>query len=183
MYIPALAYWNDFPHNPDNPETRGSSLIYVNVILLFFALLTFSLRIYTRAWISRSLGWDDLAMALGVLFTVGLSLDVVLANLEYYWYELSRTWSTLLLIESRGRHIYDLPLTYKAISSVMKTQMAGKVLFSAATFFTRVALLLFYYRLVVDTGLKWFKRALYAAFIFDFATFISFVNLSIFACT
>ena len=85
MYIPALSYWSEYTHNPNHPDTRGYSLIYVNVILLFFALLTFTLRIYTRAYISRSLGWDDLAMAIAVLFTVGLSLDVVLANLEYYW--------------------------------------------------------------------------------------------------
>jgi hypothetical protein len=65
----------------------------------------------------------------------------------------------------------------------MKTQMAGKVLFSAATFFTRVALLLFYYRLVVDTGLKWFKRVIYASLLFDVATFIAFVVLSVFPCT
>jgi hypothetical protein len=85
MYIPALSYWDDYSHNTIDPITRGYSLIYVNVVLLFFALLTFSLRIYTRAYISRSLGWDDLAMAIGVLCTVGLALDVVLANMEYYW--------------------------------------------------------------------------------------------------
>jgi hypothetical protein len=79
--------------------------------------------------------------------------------------------------------MWDLPLTYRAIAQVQKTQMAGKVLFSAATFFTRVALLLFYYRLTVDTGLHWFKRCLHAAFFFDVAIFIAFVVLSIFACS
>lgn len=79
--------------------------------------------------------------------------------------------------------MWDIPLTYQAIGQVMKTQMAAKVLFSTASFFTRIALLLFYYRLIVDTGLKWFKRALYVAFAFDFAVFVAFVVLSLFACT
>lgn len=81
-----LDLWADHSHNFANPVTRGYSLVYVNVILLFVALLLFSLRMYTRAFISRSLGWDDLAMTAGVVFTIGLSLDVVLANLQYYWY-------------------------------------------------------------------------------------------------
>jgi magnesium-transporting ATPase (P-type) len=85
MYLPALEYWDEYPHHPDNPHIRGYSLIYVNIILLFFALFTFSLRIFTRTFISRSLGWDDLALTLGVIFTIGLSVDVALANLEYYW--------------------------------------------------------------------------------------------------
>jgi hypothetical protein len=79
--------------------------------------------------------------------------------------------------------MWDIPFNNIAVGVVFKTQMAAKVMFSTATFFTRVALLLFYYRLIVDTGLKWFKRALYAAFAFDFAVFIVFVVLSIFACT
>jgi hypothetical protein len=86
MYLPALNYWDEYPHNPDNPHIRGYSLIYVNIILLFFALFTFSLRIFTRTFISRSLGWDDLALTLGVIFTIGMSVDVALANLEYYWF-------------------------------------------------------------------------------------------------
>jgi hypothetical protein len=86
MHIPALDYWNEYAHNTEDPSTRGYSLVYVNIILLFFALMIFSLRIYTRAFVSRSLGWDDLAMSIGVLFTIGLSLDVVLANLQFYWF-------------------------------------------------------------------------------------------------
>lgn len=81
-----LEPWVGHAGNLTNPVTRGYSLVYVNVILLFVALILFSLRMYTRAFISRSLGWDDLAMTLGVMFTIGLSLDVVLANLQYYWY-------------------------------------------------------------------------------------------------
>jgi hypothetical protein len=77
--------WTTHTSNFDNPSTRGFSLVYLNVILLFMALITFSLRMYTRAFISRSLGWDDLAMTIGVMFTIGLSLDVVLANLQFYW--------------------------------------------------------------------------------------------------
>jgi hypothetical protein len=185
MYLPALDYWDEYSHNTVNPNTRGYSLIYVNIILLFFALFTFSLRIFTRTFISRSLGWDDLALTLGVIFTIGLSVDVALANLEYYWLvDLFPALSSYTdYYGNRGRHIWDVPYTLEALASVLKTQMAGKALFSAATFFTRVALLMFYYRLVVDSGLKGFKRALYAAFIFDFATFITFLLLAIFSCT
>jgi hypothetical protein len=85
MHFPALDVWNDHPHNPVDPSTRGNSLVYVNLILLFVAMVTFTLRTYTRAFVSRSLGWDDLALTIGLVFTIGLSIDVTLANLEFFW--------------------------------------------------------------------------------------------------
>lgn len=42
-----------------NPETRDSSLLIVNSILLILASIVFFLRLYTRIFIKRWFGWDD----------------------------------------------------------------------------------------------------------------------------
>jgi hypothetical protein len=73
------------PHNFTNPETRGQGLVIGNAILIGFVSTFFFLRVYTRITITRSLGWDDVAVALGFLFTVGLTADVILADREFYW--------------------------------------------------------------------------------------------------
>lgn len=60
--------------------------------------------------------------------------------------------------------------------------MAAKVFFVFATFFTRVSLLSFYYRLLHDTTMKTYRMVLHAVGIFNGMVFIAFVILAIFEC-
>jgi hypothetical protein len=60
--------------------------------------------------------------------------------------------------------------------------MAAKELFVIAVTFTRFSLLLFYYRLVSDTGLRHFRKLLHLAMAFNMAILLSFTGLTIFSC-
>ncbi|KAF2665236.1 hypothetical protein BT63DRAFT_87991 [Microthyrium microscopicum] len=152
------------PPNYTNPVTRGPAILYVNGVLLVICTIFVLLRFYSRTFIKRSLGWDDLSLLLGYIFAVGLAANVMLANNVYYW----------------NRHIWDIPLT--SVHSLGKTAMAAKVLFTVAVTFIRMALLLFYYRLVKNTGMNWFKWVIHSAMAFNIAIFIAFTLLSIFQC-
>jgi len=74
------------PPNYDNPVTRGPALVVVNAVLLFFATVAYTLRIYTRRAIQSSLRWDDLSITVAFVLMVGLSAAVMLANESFYWY-------------------------------------------------------------------------------------------------
>lgn len=58
----------------------------------------------------------------------------------------------------------------------------GKVLFTFAATFTRLSLIFFYYRLVQDTNIRWFRVLLDLSIILNVAICIVFVLLSIFLC-
>lgn len=45
--------------NFDNPASRGQGVIVAGVVLLLLSLLFVSIRLYTRIWVTRALGWDD----------------------------------------------------------------------------------------------------------------------------
>jgi hypothetical protein len=60
--------------------------------------------------------------------------------------------------------------------------IAAKALFILATCFTRLSLLIFYHRLVSETNLKFFRRTIQAAMVFNFGVGAAFVPLSIWLC-
>jgi hypothetical protein len=95
---------------------------------------------------------------------LGLNTAVILANDKYYW----------------DRHIWDIPLA--GIPSVGKIAMAAKALFVCAAFFTRLSLLCFYYRLLIDTGLDTYRWMLHGTMTFNFMIFLVFLPLSVFQC-
>ena len=63
-----------------------------------------------------------------------------------------------------------------------KTALAAKELFMAAVSFIRIALLLFYYRLVADTNMRQMRWMLHFTVAFNFAVLIAFTFLTIFQC-
>lgn len=60
--------------------------------------------------------------------------------------------------------------------------MAAKELFSVAVTFIRMALLLFYYRLVGDTSLRHFRWALHFTMVLNMAVLIAFTFLTLLQC-
>lgn len=78
------------------------------------------------------------------------------------------------------RHIYDIP--FAKITPTAKIALAAKAIFTSAATFTRLSLLCFYYRLVQDSGKKWFVWTIHANVAFSVAIFITFICLAIFQC-
>ncbi|KAF9634705.1 hypothetical protein BFW01_g5600 [Lasiodiplodia theobromae] len=96
--------------------------------------------------------------------TVGLTVNVIIANKHYYW----------------DRHVWDVPIT--AFTGVLKVAFSAKLIFVYASTFTRQSLLCFYYRLVADSGIKWFGWALHATVFLNVAAVITFTCLGIWQC-
>ena len=71
--------------NYDNPVTRGPALLIVNSIFISLAVITVVARIYTRIVIKRWFGIDDVFILLALLFTLGLTAVVILANQRFGW--------------------------------------------------------------------------------------------------
>jgi len=71
--IDVLATWP--PPNYTNPVTRGPSAVILIIILSSFVLVAVSLRVYTRLWVQRWSGFDDLFMVLAVVRCYVPSID------------------------------------------------------------------------------------------------------------
>lgn len=150
--------------NYENPVTRGHTLVVVNAIFLGLVIVTVGLRLYTRLVVKRWFGLDDIFILLALLFTIGLTTVVLLANRHYGW----------------DRHAYDI--LFDKFVPTSKIAMSAKVVFTAAATFTRLSLHCFYYRLVADSGKTWFKWLIHANVVYTVGIFISFTFIAIFLC-
>lgn len=183
MRLPPLDVISNWPTpNYENPDTRGSASLIVNVIFIILVGITVALRFWCRTAVKQWFGADDVMIALATvrmgssstgsldthsaqIFTIGLAVVVILANDQYGW----------------DRHIWDIPVQYYENASIIA--MTAKVVFTLAATFTRLSLCMFYYRLVKDSGIIWFKWVVHANFAFSIGICISFVFLVIFLCT
>jgi hypothetical protein len=84
------------------------------------------------------------------------------------------------LIE-QDRHVWDIPLA--KIAPTSKIAMSAKIIFAGAATFTRLSLHCFYYRLVKDSGMTWFRWLIHANVAYTLAIFISFPFIAVFLCT
>jgi hypothetical protein len=86
MQLPPVDVLLSWPTpNYDNPVTRGPALVIVNSIFISLATITVAARIYTRIVIKRWFGIDDVFILLALLFTLGLTAVVILANQRFGW--------------------------------------------------------------------------------------------------
>ncbi|KAH5690820.1 hypothetical protein HBI23_013520 [Parastagonospora nodorum] len=150
--------------NYENPKTRGPALAIVNYTLAAVTIITVALRLYTRVFIKRWFGLDDVFIILALIFTLGLTAVVLLANQKYGW----------------DRHVYDIP--FNIIEPASKIAMIAKIVFTCAATFTRLSLHCFYYRLVTDTGKTWFRWLIHANVAYTLGIFISYPFIAIFLC-
>ncbi|KAH7126850.1 hypothetical protein B0J11DRAFT_287720 [Dendryphion nanum] len=164
-YVPPEVLLSFPTPNYDDPVTRGHALLVVNSIFVALTVVVVCMRMYTRIYLKRWFGVDDVFILLALVFTLGLTAAVLLANRNFGW----------------DRHIYDIPLTQ--IEPTLKIGMAAKVLFVAAASFTRLSLLSLYYRLVYNARIRGYIWAIHANTAFTVAIFIAFVFLAVFLCT
>jgi hypothetical protein len=167
------------PPNYDHPHTRGHALIVTNGVLIAISVLVVSIRFYTRIAIKRSFGSDDTFIGLALvdfpptpltsaesyqLCAIGLTTAVLLGNIRYGW----------------DRHIWDMPLDL--VTSALKMAFVSKILFSLAATFTRLSLLCFYSRLVVNSGIRWFNTVIVVSHGFVVMVGVVFVGLTVWQC-
>lgn len=151
--------------NYKDPITFGNAALIVNIIFMSLSVPVVALRIWTRAYMRRWLGWDDFWCVVGLIFAVGFSVATILADYVY----------------GSNVHIWDIQISNLEI--ILQIAMATKVLFTCAGTAIRQSLLCFYLRLIGEAGMKRFRWAIHSVTALNISVGISFTILCIFQCT
>lgn len=169
--------------NYENPPTRGNALIIVNSIFIGLTILAVGLRVYVRTTVNRWVGADDYCIIIALVFAIGLAVSVLLANVSYGW----------------DRHVWDIRLeliasTFLLIPLTSWSALIGmtlesyqiafttKCVFALAAMFTRMSLMLFYYRLVKDSGMHKYRMVIHASQVFSVIVGLFLCFLTIWQC-
>ncbi|KAI5780314.1 hypothetical protein DFH27DRAFT_340249 [Peziza echinospora] len=149
------------PPNVDNPISRADSLRAGLVVAEALALAIIVLRLYTRVFVVRGLGLDDLLIGLASTLSIG-TLCIALKGLSNGW----------------GVHVWDLELDVRVQGS--KFIYFAIVGFIPVTYLTKMSILLSYIRISPNIQ---FRNRVYALIII--ITLSSFATLipTIFQCT
>ncbi|KAL1799857.1 hypothetical protein ACET3X_000199 [Alternaria dauci] len=115
-------------------------LIPMTVLVIGFI----SCRFYCRTVLVNTLGWDDWAMLVASVMSVGSNIMLIISMLPEY---------------QMGYHLWDI--SPSRLSGTMKSAqmgMATQLLFTAIITFMKVAILLTYFRIFPSRLDKWFCR-------------------------
>lgn len=99
----------------------------------------------------------------------------------YRWRSFFKSFHDEPLANPRGaRHAWDIPLSMGKTS--FHVAFYAKLCFLFAGFFTAQSLLAFYYRLIQESGVRWFRIALHCSVVFNLLAWLPFVFTEIFVC-
>ncbi|KAG9230789.1 hypothetical protein BJ875DRAFT_384378 [Amylocarpus encephaloides] len=130
-----------------NPKTRGNAKIILNVVLYSVLVCFLSLRIFTRTYLRKIFGPDDILILLALLPTTAFFVISVLADTKFNW----------------TRHSYDIPLDQ--ISTGLKMVLITEVVFALACTLTKLSMLMFVRRILNSASLLWRRITLLAILI------------------
>ncbi|KAK5108050.1 hypothetical protein LTR62_008824 [Meristemomyces frigidus] len=168
MRLPPLDVLLTWPApNYVDPPTRGNACLIVNVVFITLVLITVALRFYCRLAAGTILRWgvDDYMILLALFWTLVLTALVISAETTYGW----------------NLHVWDIPVHLVTKANIIA--FLAKLVFVLAATFTRLSLCAFYYRLVQDSGIMWFKNVIHVTNAFTVATCVAFLFLGVFLCT
>ncbi|KAF2721800.1 hypothetical protein K431DRAFT_63989 [Polychaeton citri CBS 116435] len=165
MRLPPLDVLISWPRpNYVDPVTRSTALLVTNGIFVSGMVLAVGLRFYSRIKVKNWYGVDDGFIAVATVFAVALCVVVIIGNEMFCW----------------DRHTWDVP--WNKIKGAMIIAFVAKIAFTLAATTTRISLLCLYYRLVQDSGIRWFRWALHLTLAYLVAICVMFVFLVIFGC-
>jgi len=144
------------PHPTRQPEILATTITLAVAIIIFVVA-----RCWSRYFVSKRLWWDDwlLLMAAALLLTMhGITI-----------------WGTL---EGYGQHIWTVsPSKYETLFTFMWTY---EILYTLVQMFTKLAILLLYYRIFSQS---WLQRTVIGCGIFVILQGIAYTSTIIFLCT
>ncbi|KAF0321855.1 integral membrane protein [Colletotrichum asianum] len=91
------------PPNHVDPEERGPALLIIESISLSFALICLLLRLYVKIFMMRKSWWDDWLMVGAAIFSISVTVCVILATQLYGWN--LHIWDTTFVQRMQGRQI------------------------------------------------------------------------------
>ncbi|KAH6654632.1 hypothetical protein BKA67DRAFT_658915 [Truncatella angustata] len=148
-----------------NPETRGSAGKIVGIVLVSLVTIIIILRMYTRRFISKGFGLDDVLILLAFVPATAFAVIGVYGEVGLQW----------------NRHIWDVdPRLY--VPS-LKFSLSELILFDLSTSTTKLSMLAMIHRVTSSSKNKRMNIAvLTAAVVISVNAFI-FIVVSIFQCS
>ncbi|KAM7191614.1 hypothetical protein V8F20_009221 [Naviculisporaceae sp. PSN 640] len=127
--------------NYENPESRGPSLLIIEIITLLIALIALAIRLYVKFVLLRKPALDDYCMIIAGLSAIGLTITVILANTIYGW----------------NHHIWDL--TFDDLVIARKVSLTAQVLYLFSSTMSKISILISYINLAVpDSKFSLFSK-------------------------
>ncbi|KAL2428899.1 hypothetical protein ABEF95_004937 [Exophiala dermatitidis] len=114
-----------------DPNTRGPALEYICIIFSAVAVVVLAARLYSRLFITRAPGLDDLLALFALFASIALSVLVIIGNKLYY----------------SGRHVWDIPPSTFVPHRI--NVWASMWCYVVAATLIKISVLLFYRRLSV----------------------------------
>ncbi|ELR02965.1 hypothetical protein VC83_00232 [Pseudogymnoascus destructans] len=116
-----------------DPVRRGNESIITQAVLVALVTLFVSIRLYARLAITKAgVGLDDVLIVISAIVGLGLTVGVILAINNYGW----------------DIHVWDLPQEDSVTSR--KVSWASMLLYLASSFLTKISILVFYLRILVE---------------------------------
>ncbi|ORY63431.1 uncharacterized protein BCR38DRAFT_228272 [Pseudomassariella vexata] len=126
--------------NFENPQTRGQVGLIVGTTLLTFVTVLLAVRIFTRQYISKGLGLDDILIVLAYIPAIIFAVIAMVAQSHLGW----------------NKHIWDVHEEFFVPS--LKASLAVFILFDLASTVTKLSILAMIHRLTVASDDKWTNR-------------------------
>ncbi|KAM0802924.1 hypothetical protein BDR22DRAFT_887254 [Usnea florida] len=147
--------------NFDNPYNRGGTFTAVATIITVAMLIFVATKLYTKHFINKKLGWDDLTCFLGALAATAYYIDCLYGNVAKdpvsEQYSINRTPE--VKHGKTGIHEWNVQLSYLTSDDFLKTSYLGTVLVPPAMTFTKLTFFLAY--LQIFWPFKWLRICVY----------------------
>ncbi|KAI0382987.1 integral membrane protein [Hypomontagnella monticulosa] len=153
------------PPNYHDPETRGHLGMVVGVVLVILVTIILAIRLYTRKWLTRGFGLDDVFIIAAYFPATAFTIIGIAQEEGCHW----------------NRHTWDVePGLYV---DGLKLAFANEMLFDIATSLLKLSILILLYRLTTVIGDRKMTIAVLVAITFISLNCFVFMMVCILQCT
>ncbi|KAI2630847.1 integral membrane protein [Hypoxylon sp. NC1633] len=166
MQLPPASVRDNWP-TPDyvHPETRGHIGTIAGFILCGLATITLAIRLYTRKWLTRGFGLDDVLILVAYFPAIAFTVIGIVGEGSLQW----------------NRHTWDVETEYMIRG--LQLTFANQILFDFATCLIKLSILTLLYRLTTATGDGRMTIAVLVSIVLVSLSCFVFVIVAVFQCT
>ncbi|KAG0137442.1 hypothetical protein HOY82DRAFT_477493 [Tuber indicum] len=143
---------------------RQQTLLGVEIALIVLTTIVVTIRIYSRAWLNRSLGMDDFLMVIATGFAIALTV-ITTVHLNYGW----------------GISIYSPEQNPEWFGPSRKLSWSCQLCFLICATLSKISILTFYSRIFETTNKK-FRNLIYLGIFLVSSIGVAFTFTVIFQC-
>ncbi|KAL8722484.1 MAG: hypothetical protein Q9225_001048 [Loekoesia sp. 1 TL-2023] len=177
--LPALPPPAGMQANFENPQSRAYLTVIPCAAIVGLMIIFVFIRMYTKVYILKAMGWDDytcLFAAVGCIF----NLDVRQAHLAFQLSSVVFLGFLMALYElGFGVHQWNISHDY-LMALLSKEGKSLSALWGPTMFFTKLSLLLLYYRIFAPDRVT--KFLIFFGIFYCFILYTSFLPLSFLLC-